>query len=110
MSTVNLHDTVTELTSQASESGAGRAARTLYGGHEKSLRHTVIVLNSDTALAEHESPGDATVLVLSGRVRLAGQTESWEGGTGDLLPIPPERHSLTALEDAVVLLSVAKVV
>ena len=48
--------------------------------------------------------------VLHGRVRLDTAGASWDGSQGDLLVIPPRaRHSLTALEDAVVLLTVAKI-
>lgn len=32
--------------------------------------------------------------------------QSWDGGMGDYVIIPPERHALTAVEDSVVLLSV----
>jgi quercetin dioxygenase-like cupin family protein len=32
----------------------------------------------------------------------------WKGSPGDLLIIPDERHSLAAMEDSVVLLTVAK--
>jgi len=33
---------------------------------------------------------------------------SWEARKGDLLVIPPERHSLEALKDAVIVLTAAK--
>jgi quercetin dioxygenase-like cupin family protein len=46
--------------------------------------------------------------VLSGRVLLSTDSTSWEGRKGDLLIIPPERHSLEALKDAVVVLTAAK--
>ena len=57
-------------------------------------------------LDEHEAPEEATLQVLQGRVRLTAGEETWEGGAGELLIIPPARHDLLALEDAVVLLSV----
>ena len=43
--------------------------------------------------------------VLQGRVRMTAGEDAWEGGAGDFLIIPEHRHDLTALEDAVVLLS-----
>lgn len=87
---------------------SGRAAKTVYGGHDRSLRQTVIALQSGAALAEHDNPGEATVHVLTGRVRLACSRTNWEGRPGDLIVVPQERHSLTALEDSAVLLTVAK--
>ena len=57
-----------ELLAAASVSASGRAARTVYGGHEHVLRQTVIALAAGQALAEHENPGEATVHVLHGRV------------------------------------------
>jgi len=52
--------------------------------------------------------GEATVHVLHGRVRLNGDGHSWDGTPGDLLTVPSARHSLSALEDSVVLLTVVK--
>ena len=85
-----------------------RAAQTVVGGHEKVLRQTVIALAKDAALAEHVSPGEATLYVLRGRVTLTAGAESWEGRDGDLLVLPDAPHSLTALSDSAVLLTVAK--
>ena len=59
-------------------------------------------------LDEHDSPGDATVHVLHGRVRLRAGDDGWEGSAGDLLIVPTSRHSLDALEDSAVLLTVGK--
>lgn len=93
---------------RARASDAGRSAETVYGGHEHTLRQTLLTLSAGTNLGEHENPGEATVVVLSGRIRLSAGGDSWDGRRGDLLIIPPARHDLQALEDAVFLLSVAK--
>jgi quercetin dioxygenase-like cupin family protein len=87
---------------------SGRSAATVYGGHEHTLRQTVIALVEGQTLDEHENPGEATVHVLAGRVRLAADSATWEGRTGDLLVVPEAPHSLHALQDSTVLLTVAK--
>jgi quercetin dioxygenase-like cupin family protein len=92
----------------AEQAASGRSAETVYGGHEHVLRQTLIALIAGRGLTEHESPGEATVYVLRGRVRLHGKGDDWEGSPGDLLIVPEARHSLDALEDSVVLLTVAK--
>jgi quercetin dioxygenase-like cupin family protein len=91
----------------AKQASSGRSAETVYGGHERTLRQTVIALVAGRGLGEHENPGEATVHVLQGRVRLNGDGHGWEGSPGDLLIVPTARHTLDALEDSVVLLTVA---
>ena len=51
-------------------------------------------------------PGESTVYVIKGRVEVHAGADSWEGRSGDLLEIPPQRHSLHAIEDSAVLLTV----
>jgi quercetin dioxygenase-like cupin family protein len=97
-----------ELLAQAASAPGGRAAQTVMGGHERVLRQTVIAMTQDSALSEHANPGEGTVYVLRGRVRLAAGAEAWEGRDGDLLIIPDAPHSLVALQDSAVLLTVAK--
>jgi quercetin dioxygenase-like cupin family protein len=91
----------------AAEAASGRAARTVVGGHERNLRHTVLVLTGGRSLVEHRRPRGATLQILPGRVRLHAGTDVWDGRTGDLLILPSGPHSLDAVEDAVVLLTVA---
>ena len=92
----------------AQSASSGRSSHTVYGGHEHVLRQTLIALAEGQKLDEHENPGEATVHVLHGRVRLSSGETSWEGTPGDLLIVPRSRHALEALEAAVVLLTVAK--
>jgi quercetin dioxygenase-like cupin family protein len=73
---------------QAVSSASGRSAHTVYGGHEHVLRQTLVALAADTSLSEHENPGEATVHVLTGRLRLTAGGDSWEGRRGDLLVVP----------------------
>lgn len=95
-----------QLLAAARTAGSGRGARTVYGGHEHTLRQTLVALAAGHGLDEHESPGEATLQVLAGHVRLTTADESWEARAGDHLPIPPTRHALAAIEDSAVLLTV----
>lgn len=97
-----------QLLERAGAAGGGHSADTVVGGHERILRQTVVAMVKGAVLAEHENPGEATVHVLRGRVRLSAGELSWEGRSGDLLVVPDARHSLEALEASAVLLTVAK--
>ena len=91
---------------KARSSSAGSSATTVYGDHSPGLRQTLIALAAGESLAEHESPGEATLQVLLGRVQMTAGDDTWEGSAGDLAPIPSQRHGLLAVEDAVFLLTV----
>lgn len=110
MESMSLTALAQEQLAAARAGSAGRSAVTVHGHHDYVLRQTLIALVEGQALAEHDSPQEATLQVLQGRVRLGTADDSWEGGAGDLLVIPPARHDLQALEDAVVLLSVGTTV
>ena len=91
----------------ARQTTSGRGSKTVYGGHEHALRQTVIAMVAGQGLQEHENPGEATVHVLEGRVELSAGDVVWNGSPGDLLIVPRSRHALAAIEDSVVLLTVA---
>ncbi len=105
IATSNLAVLSTELMSEAHSSlAAARAARTVVTRH--GLRATLIALRSGHQLAQHDSPGAATVLVLEGTVLLRAANREWRLSATDIMAVPPQRHSLLAETDAVVLLTV----
>lgn len=108
MAPSNVREHTEQLMAAAQAAASGRAAHLLFGGPESTLSQTVIALRSGSSLAEHQNPGEATVLVLRGTVRLHTSDQSWEGSEGELLVVPPQRHGLDALTDAAVLLTAAK--
>jgi quercetin dioxygenase-like cupin family protein len=108
MQKLSLDALAREQLEAARRGSAGRAAHTAFGGHEHVMRQTVIALLAGRSLAEHANPGEATVYVLRGRVRLATDAASWEARHGDLIIVPESPHGLEALEDSAVLLTVAK--
>lgn len=95
-----------EQVATAKHAHSGRAAHTVHGGSGHVLRQVVLALAGGHQLAEHVNPGEATLLVLSGRVELATATEKAVLTARDYVIIPQERHDLTAVEDSVVLLTV----
>ncbi len=113
-----VHDLATlteELGAAALKSPAHRSGRTLVAVGD--LRVTAIALAAGAELAEHESPGAATLQVLAGSCRLVtagdpgpagdgAQESSLDLGAGALAQIPPVRHSLTTEAGCVVLLTV----
>jgi quercetin dioxygenase-like cupin family protein len=96
-----------EQLAAAREASSGRAGFTVFGGHERDLRQTLIAIVEGRMLGEHDAPGEASLQVLRGRVRLRTGSDTWVGGEGDYLVIPRNREELLAETDAVVLLTVA---
>jgi quercetin dioxygenase-like cupin family protein len=108
MENVSLTTLAAEQLEAARQSSSGRASRTVYGGQEHSLRQTLIALLAGQELSEHENPGEATVHVLEGQVDLSAEGDVVSGSAGDLLIVPDTRHALAAVQDSVVVLTVAK--
>jgi quercetin dioxygenase-like cupin family protein len=109
---VNLPEAAATLLQSAKTTPAGRAGRTLTPGAGVALKQSLLALAAGRSLADHESPAAATLQVISGTVRLtggeSGKSPDIELRAGDHAAIPPVRHGLEALNDSVVLLTVAQ--
>ena len=93
----------------ANESPSGRAGRTVHGGSGRILGQTLIALNRGAALEDNLNQAETTFLVIRGRVRLTASGESTTGVPFDLIAVPdPGEYDLEVLEDAVVLITVAR--
>jgi len=99
----DLGDLADEHLAKAREDAHGRSAHVLV--HDGVLRQSVIALIAGMSLDEHNAPPAASLQVLRGRVELTASGRTRELAAGQLQMIPKERHGLTALDDAVVLLT-----
>jgi quercetin dioxygenase-like cupin family protein len=108
MDSVSLTSLAAEQREAARQTHSGRASQTIHGGHTHELRQTMMALLAGRELSEHDSPGQASLQVLQGHVHLTAGDDAWDGKTGDYVVIPPQRHSLQAIDDSVVLLTVFK--
>ncbi len=106
MEALQLTDLARELQAEAAQASSGRAARTIVGGSGQRLRQTLLAMVEGRELAEHESPGEATLHVVTGAVQLRAGGDAQRVAAGELLVIPSSRHSVHALEDTVFLLTV----
>lgn len=107
MDVIPLNDLAEAELKKARNARSGRAATTVYGGHEHDLRQTLIALAKGRELADHANPGEATLLVLDGHVTLTTGEAEWNLGSGDYLTIPAKVHAVRALEDSTILLTVS---
>jgi quercetin dioxygenase-like cupin family protein len=98
----------TQLLDQAETAHAGRAAATVHAAPATGLSQVLLALRAGEQLADHANPGDATLQVLSGRVRLTAGQQGWDLTEGNTILIPHERHAVHADLDSVVLLTVVR--
>lgn len=91
-----------QLLAEACAADNGRAAKMLV--NDGPLRQTVIALREGTVLQEHNSPPAASIFLFTGKVTVKGQAEE-PVGEGQLVTLTHQRHSVSALEDSVFLLT-----
>jgi quercetin dioxygenase-like cupin family protein len=102
---VSLDAIAREQLAAAHRADSARAAKTVIGGHERVMRQTVVALTAGAELGDHDNPGEASLYVIAGRIELHSGGDVWSARTGDLVEIPPARHSVRAIEDSAVLLT-----
>lgn len=105
MTAIDTDSLAAELLDQAAGKSSGRAARALRTGQGLAVHHTMLALTAGSELSEHDNPGEATLLVLRGRIRLVAGDEHWELPANRFAEIPPRRHTVTAIEDSVFFLT-----
>lgn len=103
---VGLGELGDSLLREAAENDNGRAAVTLTPSVGGPLKQTLVALRAGHELAEHTAPGPASLHVLVGEATLVEGSSETTVRAGAWLPIPREKHSLRADEDAVALLTV----
>jgi quercetin dioxygenase-like cupin family protein len=109
MDPTSLADAARTQVERARAAEHGRSAHTLHGGHDRALRQTVVALRAGTTLREHPSEREATLQVLTGRIRLTVGTQTLEAVASDLLTVPASAHTVSAVEDSALLFTVSVV-
>lgn len=108
LSSVDLGTLTEELFGVAETASSGRGMHVFRAVPGGSLSQVLLVLRQGRELSEHENPGEALLHVLRGRVRLTAGVEACDLSADEHIVIPQQRHGLLALEDAAVLLTIAK--
>lgn len=103
--TVVLSDLAESLIADLPNHSAARTAKTVLSGTV--MRAAVIALKEGASMNEHDSPTAATLYVIKGKVTLRAGARDWPVEEGELIPIPPQRHSVEAHADSAILLTVA---
>jgi len=92
------------LLKEAATSPHARTAQRVSLDHQR-LRMTAIGFAAGGELPDHKNPGEATLQILVGRVRLSWAAGDLELESGMIARIPDSLHRVEALEPSVVLLT-----
>jgi quercetin dioxygenase-like cupin family protein len=109
MDPTSLADAARTHMERARAADHGRSAHAVHGGHDRALRQTVVALRAGTTLHEHPSEREATLQVIAGRILLTIGIRTLEAVASDLLTVPAAAHTLSAVEDSALLLTVSVV-
>lgn len=102
---VELSDLADALITDLPNHPAGRSAKTIMSGTV--MRAVVVALREGAEMSEHDSPPAATLHLVRGEVTLRAGEQSWTLRPGELVAVPPQRHSVEAHTDSAFLLTVA---
>ncbi len=103
---LDLHVAADELLAEASQLRAGRSARTLTPGQGAALKQTLLALRAGQRLQDHLAPGPTTLLGIRGTAVLTAERTSVTLTDGVWASCPTGPHSLEAVSDTVVLITV----
>ncbi|WP_010146604.1 hypothetical protein [Serinicoccus profundi] len=95
-----------ELVAKARGQGRGSAVEQVVDQPQQ--RSLLIGMPAGGGLPEHDAPRAATLYCVSGAVSLIAGERRWELASGDLVPVPQERHRVEADVDSVCLLTVSR--
>lgn len=107
---LDLHGLADALLTEARQLRAGRSARTLTPGGGAPLKQSLLALTAGQRLQDHLAPGPTTLLGVRGTAVLAHDRSATTLTEGVWAPCPTGLHSLEAVSDAVVLITVGTTV
>jgi quercetin dioxygenase-like cupin family protein len=103
---LDLHAAAEELLAEASGLSSGRSARTMTPGPGSPLKQTLLALTAGQQLQEHVTPGPTTLLGIRGTCVLSHEDGAVSLTDGVWAACPNGPHTLEAISDTVVLLTV----
>ncbi|MFP4634225.1 MAG: LuxR family transcriptional regulator [Nitriliruptoraceae bacterium] len=103
---LDLEAVADELLREAEALASRRSARTLTPGAGVALKQTLLALKAGERLQDHVAPGPTTLLGVSGTAVLSDDEQRVTLTKGVWIPCPTGPHSLEAVSDAVVLITV----
>lgn len=107
MEKISLDELILQHLETARATPSGRSSETIYGGHARHLRQTLIALRAGEKLHDHANPGEATLQVLHGRVTLTSANDAIDLEADEYVIIPQAIHAVVVHSDAALLLTVA---